>query len=385
MTLDEKYMRLAIGLAKRGLGKTSPNPMVGAVVVNKKRIVGQGYHHRAGEPHAEVLALQEAGASARGATLYLNLEPCNHFGKTPPCTRAILETGIKRVVVGMKDPNPLVEGRGIRRLRKAGIRVEVGTMEKECQALNAPFRKFITTRRPFVILKIAVSLDGKVATRSGDSRWITSEVSRRYVHHLRKNSDAVMVGIGTVLQDDPLLTVRIPGFKRPRHPLRVIVDSSLRIPLNSQLVGTADEYPTLVATTEAAASSRIRQLAKAKVEVVVVRKNARGQVNLKALMEKLAKRGVTSILLEGGPTLNAGALREGLVDRVLFFFAPKIIGGVKAPSAVGGEGVLKIMDAKVIKILRTRRMGSDLLIEGSLETKQILNCPSSLDKRCKQR
>jgi diaminohydroxyphosphoribosylaminopyrimidine deaminase/5-amino-6-(5-phosphoribosylamino)uracil reductase len=362
-------MRLAIGLAKRGLGKTSPNPMVGAVVVNKKRIVGQGYHHRAGEPHAEILALREAGASARGATLYLNLEPCNHFGRTPPCTGAILKTGIKRVVVGMKDPNPLVEGRGIRRLRKAGVRVDVGTMEKECQALNAPFRKFITTQKPFVILKIAVSLDGKVATHSGDSRWITSEISRRYVHRLRQNSDAVMVGIGTVLRDDPLLTVRIPGVNHPRHPLRLIVDSRLRIPFTSQLVRTADQYPTLVATTEAAPSSRIRRLAKSKVEVVVIRSNARGQVNLKALMENLAKRGVTSILLEGGPTLNAGALREGLVDRVLFFFAPKIIGGAKAPSAVGGEGVLKIMDSKGVKILRTRRLGPDLLIEGSLETK----------------
>jgi diaminohydroxyphosphoribosylaminopyrimidine deaminase/5-amino-6-(5-phosphoribosylamino)uracil reductase len=366
MDLDEKYMRLALRLAKRGLGKTSPNPMVGAVVVNKKRIVGQGYHHRAGEPHAEVLALQEAGASARGATLYLNLEPCNHFGKTPPCTRAILEAGIKRVVVGMKDPNPLVEGRGIRLLRKAGIRVEVGTMEKECRALNAPFRKFITTQRPFVILKIAASLDGKVATRSGDSRWITSEVSRHYVHRLRQNLDAVMVGIGTVLQDDPLLTVRIPGVKRPRHPLRVIVDSGLRIPFTAQLVRTADQYPTLVATTKEAPSSRRRRLAKAKVEVVVIRSNAGGQVNLKALMENLAKRGVTSILLEGGPTLNAGALQEGLVDRLLFFFAPKIIGGGKAPPAVGGEGVQKIMDAKAVKILRTRRMGPDLLVEGAL-------------------
>ena len=366
MTLDEKYMRLALRLAKRGQGQTSPNPMVGAVVVKEKNLVGQGYHHRAGEPHAEVLALQEAGASARGATLYINLEPCNHFGKTPPCTRAILETGIKRVVVGMKDPNPLVKGRGIRRLRNAGIRVAVGTLEKECRALNAPFCKFITVQRPFVILKIATSLDGKAATRTGESRWITSQASRDYVHRMRRDSDAVMVGVGTVLQDDPLLTVRIPGVKRPRHPLRVIVDSHLRIPLTSRLVRTADQYPTLVATTKAVPSSRMHRLAKAKVEVVVIKRDAGGRVNLKALMENLGKRGVVSLLLEGGPTLNASALREGLVDRVLFFFAPNIIGGKKALPAVGGEGVLKIQDATPVKILRIRRIGPDLLIEGAL-------------------
>ncbi len=357
-------MRLALRLAKRGMGRTSPNPMVGAVVVKKKDIVGQGYHHRAGEPHAEVLALRQAGESARGATLYLNLEPCNHFGKTPPCTRAILEAGIRRVVAGLKDPNPLVAGRGIRQLRRAGIRVDVGALEKECRELNAPFCKFITTQRPFVILKIAASLDGKVATRLGDSRWISSEVSRDYVHRLRQNLDAVMVGIGTVLQDDPLLTVRIPGVKRPRHPLRVIVDSRLRIPLTSRLVRTAGQYSTLVATTHAASSSKMKRLAKAKLEVLVIANDARGRVSLKALMGELARRNIVSVLLEGGPTLNASALREKLVDRLLFFLSSKIVGGQKALSMIGGEGVQQIKDAEPVRILKVRRLGPDLLIEG---------------------
>ncbi len=259
MNLDEKYMRLALELAKKAEGKTSPNPMVGALVVRGKTIVGKGYHHRAGEAHAEILALREAGDSAQGATLYLNLEPCDHYGKTPPCSRAILKAGIRRVVAGMKDPNPLVAGRGFSRLRKAGIRVDVGVLEKECQELNAPFRKFITTGKPFVFLKMAASLDGKVATRTGHSRWISNEVSRNYVHHLRQKVDAVMVGIGTVLKDDPLLTVRVPEIKRPRHPLRIIVDSRLRIPLNCRLVRTAGQYPTLVATTAAASSSKIKR------------------------------------------------------------------------------------------------------------------------------
>lgn len=365
MTLDEKYMRLALRLAKRGRGATSPNPMVGALVVKEKTIVGRGYHHRAGESHAEVLALRQAGASARGATLYLNLEPCDHYGKTPPCTRAIMKAGIRRVVAGMKDPNPLVAGRGIRRLRIARVRVDVGILEKECQELNAPFRKFITTRKPFVILKIAASLDGKVATPSGDSRWITSEVSRDYVHHLRQNVDAVMVGIGTVIKDDPLLTVRIPERKRPRHPLRVIVDSRLRIPLACQLVRTAGQVPTLVATTPAASSSKIKRLTRAKVEVWVIAKDASGRVNLKALMGKLARRGMVSVLVEGGPTLNASALGERLVDRLLIFLAAKIIGGQNALSMMGGEGVGRIRNAQPVRILKVGRLGPDLLIEGT--------------------
>jgi diaminohydroxyphosphoribosylaminopyrimidine deaminase/5-amino-6-(5-phosphoribosylamino)uracil reductase len=365
MTEDERYMRLALRLARKGLGTTSPNPMVGAVAVKGKTIVGRGYHHRAGEPHAEILALRQAGTRARGATLYLNLEPCDHFGRTPPCTRAILEAGIRRVVAGMKDPNPLVSGGGIRRLRRAGVRVDVGVLEKECRELNAPFCKFITRKRPFVILKAAASLDGKVATRSGDSRWISSEVSRNYVHRLRQAMDAVMVGIGTVLKDDPLLTVRLPGGKKPRQPLRVIVDSRLRIPLHSQLVRTAREYPTLVAATQAASLSRRQRLAAANVEVAIIAKDVRGHVSLRGLMKELARRGVVSLLLEGGSTLNASALKERVVDRVLFFLAPKIIGGQRAPGVIGGDGTLRIKDAEPVEILKVGRIGPDILIEGA--------------------
>jgi diaminohydroxyphosphoribosylaminopyrimidine deaminase/5-amino-6-(5-phosphoribosylamino)uracil reductase len=364
--LDEKFMRLALRLAKKGQGQTSPNPMVGAVVVRGNTIVGRGYHHRAGEPHAEILALRQAGKRTRGATLYLNLEPCDHFGRTPPCTRAILDAGIKRVVSGMKDPNPLVSGRGMRRLRKAGVQVDVGILEKECQDLNAPFRKYITSQNPFVTLKAAASLDGKVATRSGDSRWISSEASRNYVHRLRQAMDAVMVGIGTVLKDDPLLTVRLPEGERLHKPLRVIVDSRLRIPLDSQLVRTAGQYPTLVATSPTASSSKLQRLAKAKVEVLIIKKDAQGHVSLRGLMKELARRGVVSLLLEGGPTVNASAIKEGLVDRLIFFSAPKIIGGQRAPGVIGGEGVLRVKEAKAVKILKVRRIGPDVLVEGTL-------------------
>ncbi len=366
MNLDLKFMRLALQLAKKGMGKTSPNPMVGAVVVRGETVVGRGYHHRAGEPHAEILALRQAGEKARGATLYLNLEPCDHFGRTPPCTRAILRARIKRVVAGMKDPNPLVSGKGIRRLRRAGVKVDTGVLEDECRELNGPFRKYITTRTPFVILKAAVSLDGKVATRSGDSRWISGEDSRAYVHRLRSIVDAVMVGIGTILRDDPLLNVRLPEGKNLFHPLRVIVDSRLRIPFHSRVVQTAGQYRTLVATTRLASPSRAKRLRQTGLDLIVVRKDPHGGVNLKALMKELGRRGILSVLLEGGPTLNAGALQERIVDRVLMFMAPKIIGGEKAPGMVGGKGILRVRDARSVTILKTRRFGSDFMIEGEL-------------------
>lgn len=368
MTIDEKYMRLALRLAKKGMGRTSPNPLVGAVVVKGKTIVGRGYHHRAGEPHAEVLALRQAGRKGRGATLYLNLEPCAHFGRTPPCTQAILAASIRRVVAGMKDPNPVVSGRGIRQLRRGGVTVDVGILREECRELNGPFSKFITTGKPFVTLKAAISLDGKVATRSGDSRWVSSQASRNYAHRLRQAMDAVMVGIGTVLKDDPLLTVRLPGGKKPHQPLRVVVDSRLRIPLHSQLVRTAGLYPTLIATTRAASSSRRKWLAQANVEILILENDAQGHVSLKALMKELARRSVVSVLLEGGSTLTASAVREEVVDRLLFFLAPKIIGGERAPGVVGGEGILRLKDAKPVKILKVRRMGPDFLIEGAMES-----------------
>jgi len=359
-------MRLALRLARRGTGTTNPNPMVGAVVVRGDRIVGRGYHRRAGEPHAEVLALREAGGEARGATLYVTLEPCNHFGKTPPCTEAVLKAGIRKVVVGMKDPNPLVSGRGIRRLRKAGIEVEVGALGEACRELNAPFCKYMTARTPFVILKGALTLDGKIATPSGDSRWVTSPESRQEVHRLRQTVDAVMVGIGTVLKDDPLLNVRLSRPNPKRQPLRIVVDSRLRIPLTSRLVQTASQYPTLIAATRAASPSKTRRLEKEKVEVWALPKNSRGKVNLGVLMKKLGERGIVSVLLEGGAQLNASALKERLVDRLLFFYAPKIAGGAKAPGAIGGEGVRHMRDAAPVELVRIRRIGPDLLVEAKV-------------------
>lgn len=356
-------MRLALRLARRGMGKTGPNPMVGAVIVRGSQIVGKGYHHRAGEPHAEVLALRQAGERARGATLYLNLEPCDHFGRTPPCTQAILSSGIQRVVAGLKDPNPRVSGRGIARLRKAGVQVKVGVLEKECQELNAAFCKYITTGIPFVTLKAAVSLDGKVASKSGDSRWISSEASRAYVHRLRSVMDAVMVGIGTVLKDDPLLNVRFSGRRNLRHPLRVIVDSQLRIPAHCRIVQTANQYCTVVATTPAASPSKINRLKKANVEVLIVKSDAQGKVNLRALMKELGRREIVSVLLEGGPILNASAVREKIIDRFLLFIAPKIIGGEKAPGLFRGEGIPRVRDAEGLEILKVKRIGTDILIE----------------------
>jgi diaminohydroxyphosphoribosylaminopyrimidine deaminase/5-amino-6-(5-phosphoribosylamino)uracil reductase len=363
MDRDEKYMRMALGLARKGRGRTTPNPMVGAVVVRGKAVVGRGYHLRAGEPHAEVLALRQAGKKAKGATLYLNLEPCDHFGKTPPCTQAILKAGIERVVAGMKDPNPLVSGRGFRRLKKAGVKVEVGLLEGECRELNAPFCKFISTGTPFVILKAAASLDGKVATKSGDSRWISGGASRKYVHRLRSEVDAVMVGVGTVRRDDPLLNVRLAGRKNPRHPLRIIVDSRLRIPVDSRIVRTAVQFPTLVAATSSVAPKRIDRLKRKGMEVLIVRRDRQGGVSLVALLKELGSRGVQSILLEGGPTLNASAWGEKIVDRVLLFIAPKVIGGRETPGMMGGEGAGKVKNARKVEFLRVRKMGPDLMLE----------------------
>ncbi len=355
-------MRLALRLARRGMGKTSPNPMVGAVVVNAGKVVGRGYHHRAGEPHAEVLALAGAGEKARGATLYLNLEPCDHFGRTPPCTRAILAAGIRRVVAGMKDPNPLVSGRGNRRLRRGGIDVEVGILEDECRELNEPFEKFMATGTPWVTLKAAATLDGKVAAASGDSRWISSPGSRAYVHRLRSAADAVLVGLGTVLRDDPMLNVRLPAGTKARHPLRVIVDSRLRIPLDCRVVRTAAEYPTLVATTDEAPAARMKALKSAGVTVIPVKRGGDGRVSLTNLMKVLAGRGIQSLLLEGGPTLNASAIREKIVDRMLLFMAPKIIGGGNCPGILGGEACLRVRDAQPWEILSVKRLGPDVMI-----------------------
>ena len=330
---DVRWMRRALRLAGRGRGRTSPNPMVGAVVVRRGRAIGEGYHRQVGGPHAEVWALREAGAAARGATLYVTLEPCSHHGRTPPCTDAIMQAGLARVVAGCVDPNPQVNGRGVRCLRGAGIEVEVGVMEAEARRLNEAYCKHIATGMPFVALKAAMSLDGKIATAAGESKWITGERARAAAHRLRARHDAVMVGVGTVLADDPELTVR---KSRGRTPLRVVVDSRARTPPRARLL-TADERAPVIAVTRQAPRARVRRLERAGAEVWVVG-SQRGKVELKGLMRRLGTEGVQSVLVEGGGTLGAGALAAGLVDRVYFFISPRIIGGARALTPVEARG-----------------------------------------------
>lgn len=355
-------MGRALRLARRGAGATSPNPMVGAVVVREGRVVGEGFHRRAGTPHAEVHALRAAGPLAAGATLYVTLEPCDHHGRTPPCTEAILAAGVRRVVAAVADPNPLVAGRGLERLRGAGVDVVVGVREGEARELNESFFKYITTGRPFVTLKYAMSLDGKAAARTGASRWISGEASRALAHRLRARHDAVMVGVGTALADDPLLTVRHGGG---RDPVRIVVDSRLRLPPAARVVAAAaaSAAPTWVAATPEAPAERRAALEAAGATVITV-PDREGRVDLAALMDELGRREVTSVLLEGGPTLAAAALDAGLVDKVAAFVAPLLLGGAAAPGPVGGTGVPTPAEGLRLERVRVRRVGGDLLITG---------------------
>ena len=357
MNPDHFYMKLALSLARKGIEGASPNPMVGAVVVKSGKIVGQGYHKIYGGAHAEINALHDAGMAAKGGTLYLNLEPCCYFGKTPPCTDTVIKAGIKRVVAGMTDPNPKVSGKGFDILRKAKLDVEIGVLEEECRRLNEGFIKRITTGRPFVILKVAASLDGKTATRHRESKWITSEASRLHVHKLRKQVDAIMTGIGTILADDPLLTPRVGKVKR--FPLRVVVDSSLRVPPTAKVV----EVNTLFVTTDSAPVQKLKFLESqgAKVEIF---KSRDGKVDMTIVMDYLGKKGINSMMIEAGPELSASLVREGLVDKVVFFYAPRIIGGIDAPGMVGGSGIDKLAEAIPIKDIVAKRCGEDIMIEG---------------------
>jgi diaminohydroxyphosphoribosylaminopyrimidine deaminase/5-amino-6-(5-phosphoribosylamino)uracil reductase len=359
MNLDKRYMSLAIELAKKAEGRTSPNPLVGAVVVKGGRIIGKGYHEKCGLPHAEANAIKTAGAKARGSTLYVTMEPCDHYGRTPPCTDAIIKSGIKRVVMGMMDPNPITDGRGIKKLKKHKIDTKVGVLEEEARAINKPFIKFITKKLPFVRVKLAESIDGKIATKTGDSKWITGEESRRYVHRLRGRADAVMVGSGTVLRDDPLLLCRIPGAKQP---LRVIVDSSLKLPLASKLFSTAPSHSVLVATTKKASFKKAEICARNGMSLLFCKmKNDR--VDLKDLLKKLAHLGIADLLVEGGGELAAGLVEEKLVDQFIFFISPKIIGGADAKTSVEGRGVNKVADAVKLKNISIRMFADDIMIE----------------------
>ena len=356
-------MREALQLARLGAGTASPNPMVGAVVVSGDRIVGRGYHVRPGSSHAEVLALEEAGTAARGATLYVTLEPCAHWGRTPPCTDAILRGGIHRVVVAMEDPDPQVRGRGLRRLTEAGIEVHVGVAADAARRLNEAYVKHRTTGLPFVTAKWAMSLDGRIATRTGDSRWISGPASRALAHELRAVSDAILVGIGTVLADDPQLTARdLPqGRPVPRQPARVILDSHLRIPLGARVLAR-DGAPVLVATTGRARPDARRALEQAGADVIVA-DGPGGRVDLLSVLAELGRRGVTGLLVEGGAAVHGACFDAGLVDKVVVFVAPVILGG-PAPTPVGGAGVERLVQAWRLTSVAVRQVEHDLVVEG---------------------
>lgn len=360
MTIDERYMRIAIDLAKKAEGMTNPNPIVGAVIVKDGKMVGKGYHRGAGLPHAEVNALRQAGKKAEGATLYVSLEPCDHFGRTPPCTDAVIRSGIRKAIIGMKDPNPVNNGRGIKKLKRNGISTKAGVLEEEARAINKPYTKYITTKIPYVTIKAAQTLDGKIATRTGDSRWITSDEARQYVHELRRKVDAVMVGAKTVIKDDPLLTSRA---SKGKGPLRIIVDSRLRTPLGARLLSSVDRAPVLIAAIKK--YPRIKLYEKKGAEVLVV-KSRRGMVDLRDLLKRLGEIGIAHIMVEGGGELIAGFLEEGLADKLLFFIAPKIIGGRDAVTSVEGEGLARIKDAVMLKTMKIKRFGEDILIESEV-------------------
>jgi len=362
MNTDEHWMRRAIMLAERGRGRTSPNPMVGAILVKDGKAVGEGYHTKAGEPHAEIVAIQKAGEEAKGSTLYINLEPCTHYGRTPPCTPAVVEAGVNRVVIGMEDPNPLVKGKGVESLKNRGLDVAVGILKKECQRLNEAFSKYILKKEPFVILKVASTLDGKIATREGDSKWISGEASRRFVHRLRDQVDGVLVGIGTVLKDDPLLTTRIRGG---RDPYRVILDSRLRIPKKARVLGP-DPLKVIIATTELAPRERMNDLGK-KGGRVLVCDSKEGRINLRCLLSKLGEMEMMSILVEGGSEVNGSFFDEGIIDKIILFLSPKLMGDSQAPGIFGGRGYQTLKEVISLDEMKAKKIGEDILIEGYIK------------------
>ena len=362
--IDEMYMERALELAAKGRGTTTPNPMVGAVIVKNGRIIGEGYHIRAGEGHAEVNAFKNAVEDVTGATMYVTLEPCSHYGKTPPCADKIVEKKIGRVVVGALDPNPLVAGRGIEKIRNAGIPVITGVLAERSIALNEVFMKYIVTKRPFVLLKAAMSLDGKIATAEGESQWISCETSREEVHRLRHELTGIMAGIGTVLADDPMLNCRIPGGKQP---VRIIVDSHLSIPEESKLVCSAKEFPLVVAAVENSDAAKKERLEEQGVKVIEVSADDAGHVDLNILMDCLGEMKIDSILLEGGGRLAEGALKAGIVDKVQFYIAPMLIGGESAKTPVEGRGFAALSEAWHISNWKAEVIGDDIKITGYIK------------------
>jgi diaminohydroxyphosphoribosylaminopyrimidine deaminase/5-amino-6-(5-phosphoribosylamino)uracil reductase len=361
-SVDAFYMNMALELAERGKGYTSPNPMVGSVVVKDSHVVGNGFHEYAGGPHAEVRALENAGELAKGATLYVTLEPCNHTGKTPPCTEKIIKSGVVRVVVAMRDPNPDVTGGGIQLLRKNGITVDVGVEEKQALRLNEMFVKYVKTKRPFVILKTASTLDGRIATRTGDSKWVTGESARNFVHSIRHSVDGIMVGIGTVRHDDPSLTTRLENIKG-KDPIRIILDTRLTISENARMLTMESAAETLVITGDNIPSQKKRNLEKKGVKIVESPLKD-GLIDLDKLMNILGGMGMTSLLVEGGGRVAASALNSSIVDKILFFFAPKILGGDDGIPVCRGPGPEKMSDCIKVHDILIHRFDDDILIEG---------------------
>ena len=360
--IHKKYMRIALELAERARGRTSPNPLVGAVLVKDGEVVGQGYHQKAGAPHAEINALEEAGPKACGATLYINLEPCSHYGRTPPCSKAVIKAEISEVYVSMCDPNPLVSGRGVKQMKEAGIKVHVGLLEDEARRLNEIFIKYITTRTPFVLLKTAMTLDGKIATDTGHSRWVTGKTAREKVHQLRGEFDAILVGINTVLADNPALTCRLP--EGGKDPIRVILDSQARTPVDSRVITQESESFTYIVVTDKAPLDRLKALSSGKAKIVRTALDIRGRVDLRELLLKLGEMEITSLFVEGGSEVAASFLEARLVDKILTFIAPKIVGGNQAPGPVGGFGKALMDQAVPLTGVTFGQVGEDFWVEG---------------------
>jgi len=367
---DQKYINHAITLAKKGRGWVNPNPLVGAVIVKNGKVIGEGYHEYFGGPHAEINAIEKATESVKDATLYVTMEPCSHHGKTPPCTEAIITSGIRKVVAGISDPNPLVNGKGLKILAGAGIEIRSAIGSAAVTKMNEAFLKYIVTGLPFCLLKTAMTLDGKIATVENASRWISGEDSRKYVHELRQENSAVMVGINTVLYDDPILNTR-RIHKKNKDPLKIIVDTTGRIPLESKVLQMNPQL-TILATSDKIDPAKKRDLERMGAQVLICPLKE-GKVDLGYLMFSLGRMGIDSVMLEGGSSIAFSALMEGIVDKVISFIAPKIIGGAAAPSPVGGTGLPQMDEAIAVDNWNYKKLGSDILIEGYIRKKQIGN------------
>lgn len=355
-------MKEALDLSLLGAGFTSPNPLVGAVIVKDERIIGEGYHQHYGGSHAEVNAIKNSTEKVVGATIYVTLEPCSHYGKTPPCADLLVENKFKRVVIATLDPNPLVAGKGVEILRKKGIEVVVGVMEEEALKINEAFIKYISTKMPFCILKTAMTLDGKIATHTGESKWITNEKSREYVHEIRNKVTGIMVGVDTVIQDNPSLTTRLTN-KEGNDPIRIIVDSTLRVPLEAKVLKMNSGKRTIIATTDRADDSKLKKLKKYQNVQVVVMPSKDLRVDLTYLMKWLGEQNIDSILVEGGSTLNFSMIEDGLIDKVVSFIAPKILGGDQAKTPIGGRGIANIVDAIILRDFNVSTFEEDIMIE----------------------